>query len=218
MTCKRKRAAAAFATLAVLVGATALTVASASAHVPATFTFPDTGKKIGSIVGGEEIIDVPGEGIASCESVSYQGPYEGTPVTSIRLEPTWSKCEFLEEPYLLLKAACNFVFNSNGQFTITSAPGENCNKNPMTLTTGDPEDCMVWFPEQVLSGVLYTNQQPGILWRVEMSIWATGVSGTNSEACENPGAFNEGEYKGGATLQAIDGMTPKSMKWSATVP
>jgi hypothetical protein len=214
----RKRAAVALAALAVGVGVAALAVASAGAHVPATFTFPNTAKEVKSVVGGEEIIDVPGEGIASCESVSYTGPYEGTPATSLPLEPTWSNCKFLGKSYLLQRAACNFVFNANGQLTISSAKGENCNENPVMLTTGDPKDCMVTFPEQVLSGVVYSNVKPGITWRVEASTWSTGVIGTNSAACENPGEFNEGEYKGFAVLQGFEGATPKSMQWSATVP
>jgi hypothetical protein len=221
MTRKRKqRIVVALAALAIGVGITGLIVASAGAHVPATFEFPNGAAEVKSAGSGEQFIEIPEEGTAVCATVSYKGPPEGSPATAVTVEPTFNKCKFLGKTYFLIKEACNFAFNANGQLSFTSATGENCNTKRMMLTSGDPKECTVWFPEQVLSGVTYTNEVvSGTLTRTVASAFVEGVSGEISKACDHPGPFTEGRYIGEVALVGADSKgVQKTMKWLATVP
>lgn len=220
----RKRIILAAVAAAVAIGAGALIIAAAGAHTPATFTFseglPPQVKSLSDGSGGNatQVLEIPGLGEVTCTKVEYQGVPEANPTTSIALKPTFSGCEFLGQPYMLMRGECQFVFNANGQLAISSEPKGDCAKFPIVLAHENPEKCAVWFSEQVLSGATYTNEGSPKS-EVTAALSLKGLKGERSEDCEAEGPFTEGEYKKGNTvLLGYEGTTKRSMKWLATVP
>jgi hypothetical protein len=205
----------------VVAAGTIAVVTSAGAHVPAQFSFPKGAKEVNSRAeepaedAVQEIV-VPGLGTATCTGVSYWGLPEASPTTSISLGLNFESCEFLGQEYRLFRRACQFVFNANGTLTIASEEGGNCVENSMWLTDEDAKDCSVTFPEQVRTGVTYTNISKNE--EVTATMVLKGLEGERSEECAVKGNFNTGEFKGKTILFGYEGATKKPMTWSATVP
>lgn len=218
----KSKQAAIIAALAV-GAAVVVVVASAGAHTPARFTFPKGAKEVKSLPEeptekAVQTIVVPKVGEAHCTGISYFGLPEGSPTTSIKLSPSFEFCEFLGKEYKLFRQACEFVFNANGTLSIVSENGGDCVKFPMLLTDEKAEDCQVTIPEQVRTGVTYTNIPSGKEEEVTAASVLKGLEGERSAKCAETGAFNNGEYRGNTILAGFEGATKKPMLWSATVP
>lgn len=199
----------------------------ASAHTPATFVFSNKVEdtKIISTADGtgkqaHHVLNIPGAGVVTCDTATFEGTAAATKVTTITVKATYNNCTLGGVAAAVGLNGCEFKLGADGTFQITSAPGKNCNKEPMSIVA--ISGCGVVIGEQVLSGLTFTNINPsGKNEEVTMAMAVPKISGTNGFMCTSFGPFVGGEYETGNTILTGEqdpgaGLIP--MKWVATVP
>jgi hypothetical protein len=211
------------AVVAAVMAVTVWVGATAGAHLPATFKFPNGGNtEVKSFPDGtgtqaHQVIVDPKLGEVTCDGVTLTGTVQGTVTTGIKFKGIFEKCTFLGEQYFVQMWGCEFVLNANGEFTITSAAGKDCKQEPIRIATEKTGFCELIIPEQSLSGVTYTNQSN----EVTVSLSLEKIAG-DRENCEGAmGKFDDGKYTtGNMVLRGLadPAGAQRPMSWSATVP
>jgi hypothetical protein len=224
MSRRRAKQLAAAVLVAVALAVVAI-VATAGAHTPATFVFGKlpatiTSKAIGTASESHHVIFIPGLKEITCTGAEFEGQTSTSPTVSFRVRASYGGCQSGSEDVIIGMGSCEYAFNANGEVSISSKPGEDCEQFPIQIVT--KSGCEVRIREQTLPGVGYTNlNTTGTNPDVTIGMSMTKITGTRGGGCVNPGTFTTGEYTTGNTVvYAEEAETKKliSMEWEATVP
>ena len=175
-------------------------IASVSAHA-AVFTNVNggntiiTGSSDGTGATGHHVMNFPGIGVLTCNSINLQGTASNKEFAEMTMTVGYAGCTFLGKLATVNMQGCDYLFRANGGFKIASAVEKNCATEPMEITgTG----CTITLGEQEFaSGLTY---HPHAAEEATMEMKLTKISGKASAGCPVPGNFANGEYTTGNTI------------------
>jgi hypothetical protein len=172
-------------------------------EAPATITGADVNTNY--VLRGESLV---GNGF-HCKKFNLAGSASSTTPSSLTLVPSYNECKWIvtqeATPANFFSAgSCSYVLHPNGGFDIA---GVNCAANPMTITKGPSEPCVVTIGPNSLPGPLsFVNEGSGRLRTV--SVPTTTIKGVTFTAtgsgCNNTGTFSTGKIYVKSKLSATN--------------
>ena len=206
-----------------LVAALALVAVAASPASAEKFHFGSTVEHTtlkGEQTGTGDVFTVHG-GTVTCATISYDGTVSSATkkTTEVTINPTYSGCKFAGIPNsaTIDMNSCDYLF------TAKTKEGENyegevhvkCTTAGDTITVtvvvGGVTKCTIHIPEQSLTGITYTNVNPGggAKTHLLVDVNITGIKysqteGTGGGKCETKDNTTTGTYVGQATIKGFD--------------
>ena len=155
-----------------------------------------TGSSDGTLTTGHHVMNFPGIGTLTCNSINLQGTASNKEFAEMTMTVGYAGCTFLGKLATINMQGCDYLFRANGGFKIASSVEKNCATEPMEIiVTG----CTITLGEQEFaSGIVY---HPHAAEEATMEMKLTKISGKATGAgCIIPGAFANGEYTTGNTI------------------
>jgi hypothetical protein len=155
-----------------------------------------TGSSDGAGATGHHVMNFPGNGTLTCNSINLQGTASNKEFAEMTMTAGYAGCTFLGKLATINMQGCDYLFRANGGFKIASSVEKNCATEPMEIiVTG----CTITLGEQEFaSGLVY---HPHAAEEATMEMKLTKLSWKAVGAsCLAPGAFANGEYTTGNTI------------------
>jgi hypothetical protein len=136
-----------------------------------------------------------------CNEHTLAGEMAAKTAESIAVTAAYAKCTISGLGTSISMGGCSYVLHLSGAFDIV---GATCAANPITISF---IGCVATVgPQSGLSGLTYTNEEPGSFSNVTQAGEATGVKYTTSgKPCEGgTGTFTDGAYRATDTFSATN--------------
>ena len=207
-----------------LVAAFAMSAVAASVATAEAFHFGSEVEH--TVITGsqvtEDVFTVHG-GTVKCSTATYAGGTINSAnknSTEITINPTYGGCRFagIADSATIDMNSCDYLFTPKTTDAGPVYTGEvhiKCKTQGDTITVtvviGGVTKCIVHIPEQSLSGITYTNVNPGggAKTHLLVDVNITGIKysqteGTGGGKCETKDNTTTGTYVGQATIKGFD--------------
>jgi hypothetical protein len=182
----------------------ALTICAIAANPAQAAVFTNTGGGNTIITGlpdgtgttAHHVINFPGDGTFTCNSINFQGTAGNKEFAEMTVTVAYNGCTFRGALATVNMRGCDYLYRANGGFKIASIVEKECAKEPMEISiTG----CTVKLGEQEFaSGILYhplAVEEGTLETKLTKMQWqAVGIG------CPVPGQFSNGEYETGNAI------------------
>jgi len=156
-------------------------------------------EKDGTGTTAHHVIDVPGNGPATCNEgqfIATGQPFESTTMT---VSAAYSGCTWLGQPASITMNSCRYTFTAHGAVSITGCAG--------TKIEIEISGCVATIGDQSLSGITDSGE-PGLTVTISLKVEKMHMV-VEGPTCITQGTFTTGVYTtGNAILRGYDPANP----------